>query len=142
MTQVPDDRLLDAHALALGAVLRGPHGLREDVVAEVRDGLHDAAAAHRAAGAGDAEAAERAVAEFGSVAELAPPFRDELTTAQARRTALVVVVLFPALLLGWDLLWASGVGWPSTPSTVVGALARPRRRRCWRAPPSRAWRSR
>lgn len=124
MSGTPECRLLDAHAAALAAVLRGPRGLRDDVVAEVRDGLHDAAAAHRAAGLGDAEAAGRAVAEFGSVAELAPQFQDELTTAQARRTALVVVVLFPALLLGWDLLWAAGVGWPSSPSPVVGVLAR------------------
>jgi hypothetical protein len=100
------------------------------VLAEVRDGLHDAAEAH----GGHPDAAERAVAEFGSVAELAPLHQAELTAAQVRRTALVVTVLFPALVLGWDLLWSHGVAWtaPAPPlvggagpgcRTVVGAVA-------------------
>jgi hypothetical protein len=102
-----------AHVAALERVLRGPTALRRDVLAEVRDGLEDAAQAHRTSGAGAEQAATRAVAEFGPVAELAPLYQAELTTAQVRRTALVAVLLFPALLLGWDLLKHSGLAWPA-----------------------------
>ena len=111
---------VDRFVADLAGELRGPRALRRDVLAEVRDGLHDAAEAH-----GDhPDAAGRAVAEFGSVAELAPLYQAELTAAQVRRTALVVTVLFPALVLGWDLLWSHGVAWTAPAPPVVGALAR------------------
>jgi hypothetical protein len=115
-----------AHVAELDRVLRGPAAVRADVLAEVRDGLEDAAAAHRAEGAPAGEAAARAVAEFGTVADLAPLYQAELTTAQVRRTALVAGLLFPAMLLGWDLLWRSGLAWPSSgpAPAVVGVLAR------------------
>jgi hypothetical protein len=106
--------LLDRHVAALDSALRGPGALRRDVLAEVRDGLHDAAEAHRARGHAPHEAAALAVAEFGPVDDLAPLYQAELTTAQVRRTALAVTLLFPALLLGWDLLWSAGLAWPST----------------------------
>ncbi len=114
------------HVAALERVLQGPTALRRDVLAEVRDGLEDAAEAHRTSGAGAEQAAARAVAEFGPVAELAPLYQAELTTAQARRTALVTALLFPALQLGWDLLWSSGLGWPpvGSPPAVVPVLVR------------------
>lgn len=113
------DNPVDRFVAELGRELRGPRALRRDVLAEVRDGLHDAAEAH-----GDhPDAAARAVAEFGTVAELAPLHQAELTAAQARRTALVVTVLFPALVLGWDLLWSHGVAWTGPAPPAVGALA-------------------
>jgi hypothetical protein len=117
---------VERHVAALGAALRGPGALRRDVLAEVRDGLEDAAEAHRAAGVAGPEAAARAVEEFGPVDELAPLYQEELTTAQVRRTALVVAVLFPALLLGWDLMWTTGHAWPSVGPVppLVPVLAR------------------
>ena len=129
MTPAPMDGtdLLDRHVAALGATLRGPGGLRRDVLAEVRDGLHDAAQAHRARGRAPADAAAMAVAEFGPVDDLAPLYQAELTVAQARRTALVVVLIFPALVLGWDLMWSAGLAWPTTgfpPPAAVPLLAR------------------
>ncbi len=111
---------VDRFVADLAGELRGPRALRRDVLAEVRDGLHDAAEAH----ADHPDGAGRAVAEFGSVAELAPLYQAELTAAQVRRTALVVTVLFPALVLGWDLLWSHGVAWTAPAPPVVGALAR------------------
>lgn len=114
------DGAVDRFVADLARELRGPRALRRDVLAEVRDGLHDAAEAH----GGHPDAAERAVAEFGSVAELAPLHQAELTAAQVRRTALVVTVLFPALVLGWDLLWTHGVAWTAPAPPLVGALAR------------------
>ncbi len=114
------DSAADRFVADLARELRGPRALRRDVLAEVRDGLHDAAEAH-----GDhPDAAGRAVAEFGTVAELAPLYQAELTAAQARRTALVVTVLFPALVLGWDLLWSHGVAWTAPAPPLVAALAR------------------
>jgi hypothetical protein len=129
VTPAPPDGtdLLDRHVAALGAALRGPDALRRDVLAEVRDGLQDAAQAYRSRGRAPADAAAVAVAEFGPVDDLAPLYQAELTTAQARRTALVVVLLFPALLLGWDLLWSAGLAWPATgspPPAAVPLLAR------------------
>jgi hypothetical protein len=85
------------------------------MLAETRAGLRDAAAAHRDAAA--------AVAEFGSVAEIAPAYQAELTAAQGRRTALLLVALFPALVLGWDLLWSSGVAWTGPAPAAVRLLA-------------------
>lgn len=109
---------VNAHVEALARVLRGPTRMRRDMLAETRDGLRDAADRH-----GDPVTA---VAEFGSVAEVAPHYQAELTAAQGRRTALIVAVLFPTLLLGWDLLWTHGVAWTSTapPPELVLAMAR------------------
>lgn len=108
---------VDAHVRALAHALKGPRGLRRSMLAETRDGLRDAAAA------GGCPA--RAVREFGTVAELAPQYQAELTAAQARRTALLVAVLFPALLVGWNLLWSHGVAWTGSgpPPPLVTALA-------------------
>lgn len=109
---------VDAHVAALARRLRGPGRMRRSMLTETRDGLRDAA------DAGGCPA--RAVREFGTVAELAPQFQAELTAAQGRRTAVLVAVLFPALLIGWDLLWTHGVAWTSTgpPPPLVGAMAR------------------
>ncbi len=121
---VPADGAIAAHVADLRGLLRGPATLRRDLVAEVRAGLEDAADAHRARGAADPEAA--AVAEFGAVDELAPLFQAELTITQVRRTALVVTVLFPMLLLGWDLLWSHGMAWSPgvAPPAAVPVLVR------------------
>lgn len=109
---------VDAHVAALGRMLRGPSRMRRDMLAETRDGLRDAAERH-----GDPAVA---VAEFGPVPEVAPHFQAELTAAQGRRTALTAAVLFPTLLLGWDLLWTHGIAWSAAtpPPELVLALAR------------------
>lgn len=107
---------VDLHVAALARRLRGPARLRRSMLAETRAGLLDAAAAHRDAAV--------AVAEFGSVAEIAPAYQAELTAAQSRRTALLLVALFPAMVLGWDLLWSSGVAWTGPAPTAVRLLAR------------------
>lgn len=109
--------LLDTHVDDLARRLRGPGRLRRSMLAETRDGLHDAAAAYRDAGLPVTDAAARAVADFGTVADLAPLFQQELTARQGRRTALVLAVVFPVVVLSWDLLWKGGIGWtgPSVP---------------------------
>ncbi|WP_103380006.1 permease prefix domain 1-containing protein [Pseudonocardia dioxanivorans] len=103
---------IDAHLGALGAALHGPGRLRASLLAEARDGLEDAAESLSDNGVPRAEARRRAVAEFGEVAELAPGYQHELAAAQGRRTATLIAVTFPALVLGWALFWT---GTPSPP---------------------------
>lgn len=78
------------------------------MLAEARAGLRDAAVAYRAAGMAPGRSARQAVRDFGSVDEVGPSFQDELTARQGRRAAVLMVLVFPALLLGWDLVWSSG----------------------------------
>lgn len=109
---------VDRHVAVLERALRGPARMRRCILAEARDGLRDAAAAHHATGVAPAVAAERAVREFGPVRGIAALYQDELTVAQGRRTALLLAVVFPALLLGWDAVWAVGPADAATPSAM------------------------
>jgi hypothetical protein len=97
--------LLVAELRRLERRLKGPRRLRTDMIAEVRDGLLDAAAAHREAGLDHAAAAHRALEELGDVELLARELQHEVTARQARRAALVVGLAFLPLVLAWDLVW-------------------------------------
>lgn len=94
---------IEQHLAALDAALHGPARAKARMLAEAHGGLTDAAAA-LAASAALANAEEAAVRDFGSVAEVAPAFQQELTVLQARRTALAVAVTVPALMLCWHLV--------------------------------------
>lgn len=96
------------YVVALGGALHGPRRTRRCMVAEAHAGLADAAEAYRAGGAAPEEAAALAVRDFGAVSEVAPSYQDELTARQGRWAAVLYAVVFPAMLLGWDLLWQSG----------------------------------
>ncbi|WP_142095529.1 permease prefix domain 1-containing protein [Pseudonocardia cypriaca] len=113
-----------AHVAELDRALHGPAALKRSMIAEVRHGLADAVACHQDRGLEPQRAAAEAVREFGSVHEVAPLLQEELTARQGRRTAQLVVVAFPALLLAWDALWMTGQAWQSPPSPMVGSLAR------------------
>lgn len=117
---------ITSHVTALARVLRGPERARRCMIAEVRSGLLDAAEAHRDAGLSPEQAAARAVRDFGSVREIAPSFQDELTARQGRLAALLFALVFPAMLLAWDLLWSSGLVRrdPVAVSELVRTLAR------------------
>ena len=101
--------------------LRGPRRAKDDLLAEIRDGLHDAAEAYRATGLTPEEAERRAVVEFGSPHELAVEFQAELTVAQSRRTCLALFLL-PLLVVGWDMVWLVRPGGALLPE--AGSLAR------------------
>jgi hypothetical protein len=120
----PAPNPVDEHVAALGRALRGPARARRSIVREVHDGLDDAVEAYRRAGRDAHDAARLAVRDFGDVPDVAPLYQDELTAGQGRRTALLLAVGVPALVLGWGLLWSSGlaVGTPGPPA--VKALAR------------------
>jgi hypothetical protein len=115
---------IGAHVAELDRVLRGPATVKRSMITEVREGLADAVAAHQDRGLDPRHAAAAAVREFGTVGEVAPLMQEELTARQGRRTALLLVVVFPALLLAWDALWMTGHGWSTPPSPTVAALAR------------------
>ncbi|WP_202638277.1 permease prefix domain 1-containing protein [Bailinhaonella thermotolerans] len=100
----------------LDEVLYGPRRVRRDFVAEVRDGLEDAAEALVAEGMPEAEARRQAVAEFGGVGEVAAGFQAELTAAQGRWTALVQFFALVGSVLMWWGVWrvfpgGGGAGW-------------------------------
>ncbi|PRX45389.1 hypothetical protein B0I33_10952 [Prauserella shujinwangii] len=102
MTAGPVDTVTDT----LARSLRGPHRARREMVREVRDGLGDATEAYQATGLSPAEAERRAVADFGDPQQVAGELQAELTARYGRRTAALMAVAFPGLVLLWDLLWA------------------------------------
>jgi hypothetical protein len=113
-----------AHVAELDRALHGPAAMKRSMIAEVRDGLADAVSRHRDRGLDPQHAAAEAVREFGPVREVAPLLQEELTARQGRRTAQLIVVTFPALLLAWDALWMTGNAWVSPASPTVALLAR------------------
>jgi hypothetical protein len=116
---------IDSYVAALDGALHGPRRARWSMIAEARAGLRDAAAAYRAGGLPPDRAAETAVRDFGPVSEIAPLFQDELVAARGRWSAALLAVVFPAMLLGWDLLWSSGAvsREPAPAQDVVVSLA-------------------
>lgn len=133
---------IEAHVADLAAALHGPARVKSRLLGEFREGLIDAArdlsydgpdgraesSSGRAESAREAgeRAAQQAVREFGSVAELAPSFQQELTIAQARHTAGTVMPVAPLLLMCWYLVqtWdgAAGRRPPGTVETLVAHL--------------------
>ncbi|WP_066361613.1 permease prefix domain 1-containing protein [Herbidospora mongoliensis] len=95
----------DAYLNELAKTLRGPRRARNDLLAEARDGLLDAAEAYEDQGLPPDEAQVRALADFGPVAVVAPGFQEELTAAQSRRTAALLFLSTPAVALMWGVLW-------------------------------------
>jgi hypothetical protein len=85
----------------VGDRLPGPGRLREEILAALRDGLHEAAEANERAGLPPAEAIRRAVKEFGHPEPLAASFRPELMAERGRRTALALLAVTPVVLALW-----------------------------------------
>lgn len=102
----------------LAAALHGPRRVRAGLLAEVRDGLDDAAAAHRSHGVSALAAESRAVAEFGQVSDLAALYQAELTANQARRTTALLAVCFPMIHAMWELFGRTGHAWASAPEAA------------------------
>jgi HAAS domain-containing protein len=81
--------------------LPGPARTRRDILAELNAGLADAIDAHRSAGLNQAQATRAAIAEFGGPGQVADGFRPELAAAQARRTALTLMIVGPLTGVLW-----------------------------------------
>ncbi|MFD5619631.1 permease prefix domain 1-containing protein [Streptomyces yangpuensis] len=99
---------IEAHVAELAAVLHGVDRAKSRMLAELREGLLDAATELAPGGEPDHEAAREAVRQFGGVAELAPDFQRELTLIQARHTSRRILLLAPLLLPCWYVLATAG----------------------------------
>ena len=94
-----------AYLASLDAALVGPGRTRRSLVREAADHLDDATAALVRAGHDEGSAACRAVADFGTVPEVAASFQTTLAVAASRRTAWLLL-----LVLGYQpFLWDSGL---------------------------------
>jgi hypothetical protein len=103
---------VDDYLAALSRELRGPRRRKADLLAEARDHLTDATEAFEADGLDTDEAEKHAVADFGTIQEVAPGYRADLAVSQSRRTA---VLLFAALIIQ-PIVWQEGVwSWNSGP---------------------------
>jgi hypothetical protein len=94
-------RTIDAYLARVADGLPGPRRARAAILAELRAGLLDATGAHRQAGLTPSAAARAATGEFGNPMQLAASFGAELTTARARRLALVLLASAPLIALAW-----------------------------------------
>ncbi|PJE93974.1 hypothetical protein CUT44_30995 [Streptomyces carminius] len=101
---------VEEYAAELAAALYGPERARARLVAELRDGLADTVTAYAAEGLPHRLAVRRAVAEFGTVEEVAPSCQRELTVAQVRHTARAVALTAPLLAACWWLFLVTGQG--------------------------------
>lgn len=94
--------MIDTYLTELGAALRGPRRAKADLLAESRDGLIDAAEAYESGGLCRDDAQRQAVADFGTLEELVPAYQAELSLAQGKRTALLVLFVFAAQPFLWN----------------------------------------
>jgi hypothetical protein len=90
------------HLSRLAAALVGPRRVRRSLLGEAADHLVDATDALVAGGLAPAEAARRAVADFGSVEEVAPGYQEILAVASARRTAWLLLLALSYQPFVWD----------------------------------------
>lgn len=97
--------LIDDYVAELNRAITGPPGPKRDLVVEARDSLTDTADALEAEGLDRTEAERVAVAEFGPVAEIAPDYQAELTSASGRRLGFLLFVSVPITTLMWSVLW-------------------------------------
>ena len=105
---------IEAYLAELAELLHGPRRRRARILAELRDGLHEAAEAYRTSASSPAAAERQAVAGFGSPRAVADAFAGELATAYARRTIAAYIVTGPLVGIWWLLLlqphpWRTGL---------------------------------
>jgi hypothetical protein len=113
-----DALIIDSYLAALAARLPGSRRTRDAVLDELRDGLSELAARHADDGRPPRAAAEAAVAEFGTVDEVAAAFAGELVTRQARQIIAALIITGPLVGVWW-LLLLSPAGVPALP--LIGA---------------------
>jgi len=108
------DGELTTYVEDLAGRLRGPRRRREEILAELRDGLHHAVEDHIAAGLPPQRAVAAAIAQFGTPQAVADAFGGELATAYGRRTIAWFVATGPLVGIWWLLLlhpspWRTGL---------------------------------
>jgi hypothetical protein len=113
-----DGYLIDEYIAGLSRRLAGPRRVKADLLAEARDGLVDAAEAYVDAGLPASAAVVRALADFGEHRQVMADYQAELAAAQGRRTAVLVAVVMPALMLVSRLMWTGSPWSASGPAPV------------------------
>ncbi|MFL6125103.1 permease prefix domain 1-containing protein [Actinophytocola sp.] len=93
--------MIDAYLTALGNALRGPRRAKANLLAEARDHLLEATEAYQENGLDRPTAEAAAVADFGDLADIIPPYQAELSLSQGHRTALAMLSLSAAQPLVW-----------------------------------------
>lgn len=91
----------EAYLAEVADRLAGTGRYRNEIVAELRCGLADAAHARRLAGYPAREAELAAISEFGDAAAVAAGFRGEFAARQARRAGAGLLVTGPLVGLLW-----------------------------------------
>ena len=109
-----DTAPIEAYLAEVAHRLHGPRQRRARILAELHDGLQQAAEDHLAAGFPETAAAKAAVAGFGSPQAVADGFAGELATAYARRIIAVYLATGPLVGIWWLLLlqpypWRAGL---------------------------------
>jgi hypothetical protein len=85
----------------IGSRLPGPAGPRAEILAELRDGVLEAAEANRRRGGEPEEAMELALRQFGDAPALAACFWPEMAAARARQVVLVLFATGPIVAALW-----------------------------------------
>jgi hypothetical protein len=94
--------VVEAYLADLAAALApGPARQRAAIVAELRDGLHEAIAAGTTGGSTPRAAAATAIAGFGDPLTVAAGFTSELAAASARRVGRGLLLTGPLVGLTW-----------------------------------------
>jgi hypothetical protein len=119
-TETRDDALA-AYLADLAARLRGPRRRREAILAELSDGLDQAAQDHRAAGLPAGPAATAAITQFGAPQAVADAFGGELATAYARRTIIWFITTGPLVGVWW-LMLLHATPWRGGPAALFAAI--------------------
>jgi hypothetical protein len=130
-TQPGAEALLDAYLSDLAGRLRGPRRHREQILAELRDGLDHAITDHTTGGLPDDRPVTAAIAQFGTPQAVADAFAGELATAYARRTIAWYIATGPLVGIWWLLLlqphpWRTGIiallaAIPAIPLIIIAA---------------------
>ena len=115
------DDTLAAYLTDVAARLHGPRRRRTAILAELSDGLHQAAHDHRAAGQAPQRAATTAIARFGTPQAVADAFAGELATAYARRTIIWFIATGPSVGVWW-LLLLHPAPWRTGPVALLTAI--------------------
>jgi hypothetical protein len=110
----PTQARVDAYLGELAHLLRGPRRRRAQILAELRDGLHQAIADHTTDGRTEDQAVESAIDHFGTPQAVADAFAGELVTAYARHTIAWYIATGPLVGIWWLLLlqphpWRAGL---------------------------------
>lgn len=116
-----DGTAVEHYLTELGTHLLGPGRARTAILAETRDGLHEAIQRQLTHGQRPDPAAELAIIEFGPPVIVAASFSDELATLQARHTIRDLLLTGPLVGLCWLILLVPR-RWPVEPLAVWAAI--------------------